>query len=159
MPFDGGIVDATPVRRIVHLQFIDSEGKPRTDSYDIIPAATDAQINTFASETGERSNASLWNVGVTNWFYVAQPSKANAVDETNDSVMDNVVLLIKPLVGDGTDVYIPANNEAATMVTGTENPDPALLADWITAANAVITGNPVSVRFSERSLKNRAVKL
>lgn len=159
MPFNGGIVDATPVRRVLHLQFIDSEGKVRTDSYDIVGAATDAEINTFASETGERSNASLWNVGVTNWFYVAQPSKANAVDETNDSVMDNIVMLIKPLVGDGQDVFIPAPNEAATMVADTENPSELLLADWITAANAIIDGSAVSVRFSERRKKNRAVKL
>lgn len=159
MPFNGGIVDATPVRRVLHFQFIDSEGKVRTDSYDIPAAATDAEINTFASETGERSNASLWNVGVTNWFYIAQPSKANAVDETNDSVQDNIVLLLKPLVGDGQDVYIPANNEAATMVAGTENPSPLLLADWIAAAEALFAGDGVSVRMSERALKNKAVKL
>jgi hypothetical protein len=159
MPFDGGIVDATPVRRVLHLQFIDSEGKPRTDSYDIVGAATDAEINTFAAETGERSNASLWNVGVTNWFYLAQPSKANAVDETNDSVADNIVLFVKPLVGDGTDVFIPAPNEAATMVAGTENPSELLLADWITAANAIIDGSAISVRFTERRQKNKAVKL
>lgn len=159
MPFNGGIVDATPVRRVLHFQFIDSEGKPRTDSYDIIAAATDAEINTFAAETGAASNASLWNVGVTNWFYLAQPSKANAVDETNDSVKDNIVALFKPLVGDGQDVYIPANNEALTMIADTENPDPALLADWLAAANAVIDGTPVSVRMSERRLKNKATKL
>lgn len=159
MPFDGGIIDATPVRRVLHLQFIDSEGKVRTDSYDVVGAATDAELNTFAAETGERSNASLWNVGVTNWFYLAQPSKANAVDETNDSVYDNIVMLIKPLVGDGQDVFIPAPNEAATMVADTENPSELLLADWITAANAVIDGSAVSVRFSERRKKNRAVKL
>lgn len=159
MPFNAGIVDTSPVRRVLHFQFIDSEGKPRTDSYDIPNAATDAEINAFATETGERSNASLWNVGYTNWFYIAQPSKGDADDETNDSVMDNVVGLLKPLVGDGQDVYIPANNEAATMVAGTENPDPTLLADWITAANALFGGEMVSVRFSERSLKNKAVKL
>jgi len=159
MPFNGGIVDATPVRRVVHLQFIDGEGKTRTDSYDIVNAATDAEINDFAREIGERSNASLWNVGVTNWFYLAQPSKANAVDETNDSVADNVVLLLKPLVGDGVDVYIPANNEAATMVAGTENPSEILLADFITASVALLGGDPISVRFTERRQKNKSVKL
>lgn len=159
MPNDAGVVDTTPVRRVIHLQFVDSEGKPRTDSYDILPAATDAEINTFVVETGARSNASLWNVGYTNWYYVAQPSKANAVDATNDSVADNIVALIKPLTGDGQDVFIPAPNEAATMVAGTENPDPALLQDWLDAANAIISGEPVSVRFSERRKKNRATKL
>lgn len=159
MPFNGGIVDATPVRRVLHFQFVDSEGKPRTDSYDILPGATDAEINTFAAETGALSNASLWNVGITSWFYIGQPSKANALNLTNDSVKDNIAALIKPLVGDGQDIYIPANNEALTMVPGTENPDPALLEDWLVAASAVIEGEAVSVRMSERSLKNKAVKL
>lgn len=159
MPYDAGVVDATPVRRVLHFQFIDSNGKPRTDSYELPAAATDAEINLFATETGERSNASLWNVGITSWFYLGQPSKSNADAAVNDSIKDNIVALIKPLTGEGVDVYIPANNEAATMVAGTENPSPILLADWITAANAVFNGEAVSVRMSERSLKNKSVKL
>jgi len=159
MPFNGGIVDATPVRRVLHFQFIDSDEGVRTVSYDILSGTTDAEINTFAAETGAASNASLWNVGVTNWFYIAQPSKANALNLTNDSVKDNIVALFKPLVGDGQDAYIPANNEALTMIAGTENPDPALLEDWLVAAQAVLGGDAVSVRFSQRSIKNKATKL
>lgn len=162
MPFDGGIIDATPTRRVLHLQYIDSEGKPRTDSYDIPDAAsaTDSDLNAFAAEMGALSNASLYSVGVTAWFQPSVASKANAVDETNDSVKDNVVILMKDASNNSFDLFIPANSETLTMIAGTENPDATLLATLFSAAAAVWASyTPVSVRFTERKLKNRATKL
>lgn len=163
MPFDAQIIDATPTRKILHCSYIDSDGKERTDSYDI-PAdsavATDAELNTLTAELGALSNASLYAVGVTEWFQAAPPSKLNAIDATNDSVKDNVVILFKDVANNGFDLFVPANVEADTMVEGTENPDPAKLQDLINAANAVwATYDPISVRFTERKLKNRATKL
>lgn len=162
MPFDGGIIDATPTRRILHLSYIDSEGKTRTDSYDIPDgvSATDADLNALASGIGGLTNASLYAVGVTNWFQPSVASKANAVDATNDSVMDNVVILMKDAANDAFDVYIPANDEALTMVAGTENPDPAKLNTLFGLLGDVWASyDPVSVRFTERKKKNRATKL
>lgn len=162
MPFDGGVIDSTPTRRIIHLSFIDSEGKERTDSYDIpdSASATDADLNAFASGIGGLSNASLYAVGVTNWYQPSVASKANALDATNDSVRDNVVILFKDAANDSFDLYIPANVEAETMVDGTENPDPAKLAGLLTLAAAVWASfEAVSVRFTERKQKNRATKL
>lgn len=162
MPNDAGVVDATPTRKIIHLQYIDSEGKPRTDSYDIPVTTTDGMMNAVAAAVGATTNASLWNIGYTNWFTTGVPSKANADDLTNDSVYDNVVILLKDPTNDAIDFFIPANLETATMVDGTENPDPTnpLLAAVITAIEALWTAHTaVSVRFTERSNKNRAVKL
>lgn len=159
MPFDGGIIDVSPTRRVLHLSYIDSDGKPRTDSYDIPQGATDAVLNTLASAAGALSNASLWNVAVTNHFAIANPSKANADDLTNDSVMDNMVILMKTLGNLSFDFFVPANNEVNTMVPGTENADPLAISALVAAIEAVWPGyDPISVRFSERSKKNRATK-
>lgn len=159
MPFDAGTIDVTPTRRVLHLSYIDSEGKPRTDSYDIPTAATDAELNALTLAIGSKSNASLWDVAVTNHFAVGLPSKANADNVPNDSVADNVVLLFKTLDNQSFDLFIPANIEEFTMVENTENPDPALLAPVVAAAVAVWpTYDVISYRMSERRKKNRSIK-
>ena len=162
MPYDAGVIDATPTRKIIHFSFIDSEGKPRTDSYDIPVVATDAELNTLAATLGAVTNASEWQVGVTNWFATGTPSKANADDLTNDSVKDNVAILLKTVSSPvGFDFFIPANLESATMVAGTENPDPttAEMVALLAAIEAVWPSYaPISYRFTERRNKNRAVK-
>lgn len=161
MPFNAGVVDPTPTRRVVHFQFMDSDGKTRTDSYDILPATTDAAINAVAGELGAKSNATLYNVGYTNWYQVDIPSVADATDETNDSVQDNIVMLFKnPATNQAVDFFIPANNEGFTMVPNTENPDPALLVDLVGFVEAMLGAgyDIASYRFSERKQKNRAIK-
>jgi len=161
MPNNAGAVDATPTRRIVHLSYVDSEGKPRTDSYDIPNATTDAQLNALAAAVGAVTNASLWNIGVTNWFATGVGQKSDADDLTNDSVMDNVVLLMKDAANDSFDFFVPANLETATMVAGTENPDlenPLMLA-LETALEAIWAGHALySARFTERRKKNKATR-
>jgi len=159
MPSDAGAIDATPNRKILSLAWIDSDGGVRSDSYDIPLTATDAELNALVAETGNLSNASLWKATITTEFFIGQPSIANALDVTNDSVKDNVVILLKDLTNQTLDYFIPANSEANTMVAGTENPNPALLVDLVTAIQAVFTGFvPVSYRFTQRRKKNRAVK-
>lgn len=162
MPNNAGVVDATPTRKILHFQYIDSEGKLRTDSYDLPLDATDAEINALAAAVGATSNASLWNVGYTNWFNTAVASKSDADNNTNDSVMDNVVILMKNTANLSFDFFIPANLESATMVTDTENPDPTLV-EMIAVTDALVAiwggYSPVSMRMSERRKINKAVKL
>lgn len=162
MPNQAGAVDATPTRKILHLQYIDSEGKPRTDSYDVPSDVTDAELNTLAAAQGAVTNASLWNIGVTNWYSTGVPQKSDADDLTNDSVYDNIVFLMKNAAGQSFDYYIPANLETVTMVAGTENPDPTTteMLALIAAIEAIWGGyTAFSVRFTERTNKNRAVKI
>jgi len=163
MPFDAQIIDATPTRKVLHCRYIDSDGQDRTDSYDVptdSAVATDAELNALTAELGALSNASLYAVGVTQWFQAAPPSKLNAFDATNDSVEDNIVILFKDVANNGFDLFVPANVEADTMVEGTVNPDQTKLQDLINAANNVwATYDPVSLRFTERRKKNRSVKL
>jgi len=159
MPNNAGAVDATPTRRIVHLSYVDSDGKPRTDSYDIPIATTDAALNALTAAAGGVTNASLWAIGVTNWFTTGVALKTDAVDEPNDSVMDNVVLLMKNAAGLSFDFFIPANDEGVTMVDGTEdvNLTSTDIGDLITALVGIWSGyEAYSARFSERSKKNRS---
>jgi len=162
MPNNAGAVDATPTRKIMHLQYIDSEGKPRTDSYDIPVDTTDAEFNALSTAQGAVTNASLWNIGYTNWFSTGVPQKSDADDLTNDSVYDNIVFLMKNATGDAFDFFVPANLESVTMVAGTENPDPTTdeMLALIAAIEAIWAGySAVSVRFTERRNKNRAIKI
>jgi len=161
MPSTAGVVDATPTRKVLHLKYIDSEGKDRTDSYDIPSDMTDAEANALVAAQGAVTNANLWNVGITNWFATGIGSKGDADDLTNDSVKDNVVILMKNAANLSFDFFIPANNEATTMVAGTENPDPTTteMAALLAAIAAIWGGySPASYRMSERRQKNKAVK-
>lgn len=161
MPNQAGAVDATPTRKIVHLRYIDSEGKIRTDSYDAPNDVLDAELNTLTGAVGALTNASLFEIGVTNWFATGVAQKSDADDLTNDSVKDNVVILMKNASNDSFDFFIPANLETASMVAGTENVDPTTteMADLLAAIAAIWSGYaPYSYRFTERRQKNRSIK-
>lgn len=162
MPSTAGVVDTTPTRKILHLQYIDSEGKPRTDSYDLPNDVTDAEMNALTAAMGAVTNANLWNIGYTNWYASGVGLKADADDLTNDSVFDNVVILMKNAANLSFDFYIPANLETTTMVEDTENPDPNTteMGALFAALQAIWGGySPFSVRFTERKHINKAVKV
>lgn len=162
MPNNAGAVDATPTRKIYHLSYIDSEGKLRTDSYDVPSGVTDAELNALTAAVGAVTNASLYAIGVTNWFATGVAQKSDADDLTNDSVKDNLVILMKNAVNDSFDFFVPANLETVTMVAGTENPDPATteMAALFAALETIHGGyTAYSVRFTERRQKNRSVKV
>lgn len=161
MPNNAGTVDATPTRKIIHLQYIDSEGKLRTDSYDAPNDVTDAELNALTAAMGNVTNASLWNIGYTNWFATGVPQKSDADDLTNDSVKDNVVILFKNSSNLAFDFYIPANLETTTMIAGTENPnvESTEMVALVDAIQAIWGGYaPVSARFTERRQTNRSTK-
>jgi len=161
MPSDYGTIDTSPPRRLLSLHFIDADGQIRTDSYEILPAATDAQLNAFAGAIGAASNASLYKVSVTNEFATDIPSIANAVDAVHVSVKDNIVMLFKTITGATLDVFIPAP-DAPLLVEGTTNPDPenVLIVAAVAAVPPAAGGGyqVASYRYSERRKKNRAVK-
>jgi len=161
MPNNAGVVDATPTRRVMHLRYRDSDGKDRTDSYDIPNATADADFNALAAAVGAVTNASMWAIGYTNWFDTGAPQTADALDAVNDSNKDNIVILLKNGMVTGFDFFIPANDEAKTMQPGTENPNPTTteFADLLDAINTIWPGyTPASYRFTERKQKNRAIK-
>lgn len=160
MPFDAGIIDASPDRTIISLSFIDANGQVRTDSYDVPVATTDAELNAFAQAIGAASNSSLWAVQKSTVFAPTPPSLANAVDDVHVSVKDNIVLLYKNNANLAVDVFIPAP-VLDELVPSTTNPDPLneLIIAVVAASDAVWDAFAiVSYRFTERKKKNRAVK-
>lgn len=162
MPNNAGVVDATPTRKIYHLSYIDSDGKVRTDSYDVPNDVTDAELNAITASVGAVTNASLYAIGVTNWFATGVAQKSDADDLTNDSVADNVVILFKDAANNSFDFFIPANLETVTMVAGTENPDPTTteMLALIAALEAAHGGySAYSTRFTERRQKNRSIRI
>lgn len=161
MPFDGGIIDTSPDRIVLSLSYIDTNGQPRTDSYEMPLDVTDAEMNAFAVAMGAATNASLWGVQKSTIFAPSPPSKANAVAAVDDSVKDNIVILYKNNANLSVDLFIPAPLEAE-LIAGTVNPDPAnaLVIAVMAAADAIWTSyNAISLRYTERRKKNRATKL
>jgi len=161
MPNDAGAVDATPTRQIYHLSYIDSDGQIRTDSYDMPSDASDAEMNALTAAVGAVTTASLYQIGITKWFAVGVAARGNADNVPNDSVHDNLVILMKNAANGSFDFFIPANLETATMYEGTTQPDTAnplleAVADALIAIHGGYT--PYSYRFTERRKKNRSVK-
>lgn len=162
MPNQAGVVDATPTRKVLHLQYIDSEGKVRTDSYDFPDGTTDAELNALTAAVGDVTNASLFAIGYTNWYATGVAQKSDAVDSTNDSVMDNVVILMKNSTNQSFDFFIPANNEATTMVEDTENVNTTSteMSALMAALEAIFGGYVAyAARFTERRKKNRSTRI
>lgn len=158
MPSTAGAVDATPTRRILHLTYVDFNGKARTDSYPISVADTDAEINAVVAAMGDATNANLWKVSYTNEFVTGVGLASEALDAPDDSVADNIVLLLKNAALESLDVFIPAPL-SAMIIDGSEDVDASntVLQDLETAILAMYNGWSVySRRYTERRSKNRA---
>lgn len=158
MPSTAGTVDVSPTRRVLHLSYVDFNGKPRTDSYDIPPAALDAEINEFVTTMGALTNANLWRVAYTNEYTTGVGLASEAVNAPDDSVMDNIVILMKNSPTGGIDVFVPAPL-ASLIIDGTEDVDTAsgILGDMTGAFFDLVGGYvPFSYRYTERRKKNRA---
>lgn len=159
MANNAGTVDGSPTRQTLHVQYVDVRGKPRTDSYDMTGLTiVDAELNALTAALGAATHANLWNIGYTKWFDTGVGLAADAASGADDSVMDNIVILLKNGVVGGIDFFVPAPIEAM-LVDGTENPNPdgTEFDAVLTALAAVFNGyTPYSYRYSERRKKNRA---
>lgn len=156
MPRTVPTIDGSGQRKEISVRYIDSDGKRRSDSWEVDQAATDAQIEAAIAAAAALSNASIWRVDVSQ-VYQGAMSAANALNVVNDSVMDNLVLLFKNAVtNDGRDFFVPAPVETV-MVSGTEivNNQAPLYTAFRDALDAMLNNySPVTVRFSERRRKN-----
>jgi len=158
MPDNSGTVDATPTKKQLTFAYIDVNGQLRSDTYLIPNATTDAEINALKAAIGAKTNASLYSVGITNWFQVDNPSVTDAVDAVDDSVKDNIVILFGNVAGGAQDWFLPAPIES-TLVENTVNPNPAELAAIVAAITPMSGGMTVkSYRYTERRKKNRSVR-
>jgi hypothetical protein len=149
MPRTAPTVDGSGNYRQIVLKFVDADGEPRSDRYEISAAATDAQVEALVVAVGAQSNANLYQVQVVT-VYNAAKLKSAAVDAPRMSVHDNIVSLWKDTANNSRDFFLPAPTQD-NFVAGTVNPDPVSgLGDILDALNNVFETafQPISVRFT-----------
>ena len=154
-------VNGTPTFKTVSLKWIDASGDKRSDSLQIPTAATNAQVEAWAASEQAGSNASLYAV-ISEDHYNSAPDKSNALDESKDSVYDNLVYLAKTSANLSKRGFLPAPI-AAMFTPGTDTIDPTstVLADIFTAFLALAGAgySIVSARYTERREINEAVNI
>lgn len=156
-------VDGTPLYDKVSIHYVDASGDTRSDSIQIDPGTTDAQIQTMVGLIQGNSNASIYKVERTA-VYGSIPNPSNALAEVYPSVYDNIVLLFKTPTNQSQNVFIPAP-DGDIMPADSDVPDVAALIPTNVAIINVLEGlgtvewGAVSARFTERREKNQRVML
>jgi hypothetical protein len=169
MPLQAPTVDsAAPTQVQLSVRMIDVSGDLRTVSVKgAIADMTDANINTFVTAIAAATNASVYEVQVTQLFS-SLASPGNALDASkSSSVYDNVVLQNKNALGDSINGFIPApiSNLFETDIDGnvTDNVDAAATeyTDVATALEALLPAgfSNTGVRYSERREVNSQQRL
>lgn len=152
-------VNGTPDFVRSSFRFIDAVGDVKSFSLIMDAAVTDAQIEAVAAAMQAGSNASLYNVEVTQ-VYDGTRAKSNAVNDDWISVDAHIVYHVKASPTSSQRAYMPAP-VAANFVTDTEQPDTAaaLQTAWYAAVLAAVGAayDGVSVRFVETRDINEAV--
>jgi len=147
-----------PTAKRVSLNFVDATTDSKSNSILVPASATYAQIETFAAETQERSNASLWEIEVTEVWQGAKQS-GNALSDPRLAVQDNIRYTVKAQPNTYQQLYIPAPL-LTQFVTGSETPDVTALTDWFTAALALVAAGyaGLNVEFVEHKERNQKIK-
>lgn len=142
----------------VSLSFVDAASDQVTNSVIAPAGTTDGAIETYAAETQERSNGSLYQIEVSSVWQGARNS-GNALEEVFANVQDNIRYSVKASPTDRQQIYIPAVL-ASQIEDGTENPDLTALADWFAAVLAVVgaTYSGLNVGFVEHKDRNQSIK-
>lgn len=156
-------VDGTPLYDNLSIHYVDASGDTRSDTLQIDPTATNAQIETLVNLIQAQSNASIYKVE-RKAVYNSNPLPSSALAEVYPSVYDNVVLLWKTPTNQSQNSFIPAP-DSDIMPPDSDVPDIAALTPLTLAWANVLQGTgsvdwqAVSARFTERREKNQAVKL
>jgi len=106
-----GTVDGTPLFTDVSLHWIDIAGDLRSDSYQCLAAAADADVEVFAAAMQAASTASLWKVSVSA-AYTSTPQASNAQNAAHQSADDVINMLQKTASNQAQDVVIHAPLQA-----------------------------------------------
>jgi len=144
-------VTAEPDYILVSLVWYDWTGDQRTDTYQFDAGATDIQIEAFAAAQQALSNATLWRITRSEVFN-SDGDSANALEEVWENAKDNLVFLMKDILNNSMDIFVPAPINAA-FIEQTETIDPtnADIVALLTASVAMRTGYAVkSGRFTHR---------
>lgn len=135
-------VDGANTYKVVVLKWVDYTGDKRSDSYIVTASlATNANIETFAAAMQLGSNASLYDIRVSDAYSSVEDS-SNALEVVWENVADNLVIQAKQALG-GNSIrdYIPSPIEAM-FIDQTEDIDPtngvllAIIAAWVALIDA-----------------------
>ena len=144
-------VDGTVSYKVVSLTWYDYTGEQRTDSYQFDADSTNVEIEAFVAAQQALSNGTLWRVQVKDTYNSAGDS-SNALEEVWEDADTNLVFLLKDVLNNALDVYVPAPINAA-FIEGTNQIDPtnaaivALLASILPMKSGY---SVISGRFSSR---------
>lgn len=152
---------ATANYRRVSFRYVDVSGDKIAHSIQVAPAITPAQIQALGVAFGAASNASLYEIIISDsWATV--PSASNAVDATkSNSVFDAIVMQYKNAENQGERLYVPAPVDAAFQAD-TDNVDPAdaLITALKTAGDAVLASyTAIGYRYNEKRELNTQVRI
>lgn len=146
----------------VSFRYIDANGQLGSDSYvTTVALATAANVNAAAVALGAASNANVYEATIES-VWRTTPTSATAVDESRESVKDNIVTLFKDNVSNkSTDVYIPAPLDTLLIPdTNQVEVEDALYLAVELAFDALLPTaySPISVRFSEHKGVNKKTR-
>ena len=147
-----GTVDGTPLYIDLSLHWIDASGDMRSDSYQVDPTATAAEIEAYAAAQQAASNASLWKI-VVGGAYSSVPNANQAATASHNSADDVINMLTKTAGNMSQNVVVRAPLQTL-FVGDTEEIDvtdallATLSATWLVIADGTYTA--VSFRFTER---------
>lgn len=145
----------------VSLRWIDYTSDLRTDTYKFAPTTTAAQIESFCAAMQAVSNASLYEIKVSD-TYVSIGDGSNALEDVWENVSDNLVIQAKEPGGISLRVFCPSPIEGM-FIDGTNEIDPtngalaALLTAWTACID--VSYEVVGARFTSRRQINQQVKI
>lgn len=149
---------AQPSYKRVSLNFVDVTSDGKANAMIADSAATLTQMEGLATETQERSNASLWEIEVTSvWSGIR--SSANALNAPYVPITTNMRYSIKNSPTSRQSAYIPSVL-ISQLIANTDNPDLTALNDWFAAVLAVAGGTWVgnNVALVGHKERNQATK-
>lgn len=151
-------VTTTASWRKVRYAMIDANGDKKSNSIIVGSAVTNIAIETFLDETQLRSNASLYEVEISDVFN-GTSLKSNALSAVYLPIEDLILYSIKAGVNTNQYVYLPAPI-ASQVISGTDTPDTTALADWFASVLALATGySGKSVTFTRHKETNNDNKV
>ena len=158
------IVDALSANmtfKQVSIRLMDWTGDFRTDTYRLIPAVTNDQVEALVAAVAALTNATLYEVKISE-VYTSVADSTNALEEVWENAKDNLVVQSKKPTGESQRVFIPAPINAM-FIEQTDQIDPTfaalgtLLAAWDAAVDAEF--EIIGAHFTSRRDINQQVKI
>jgi hypothetical protein len=146
--------------KTVSLRWTDYTSDVRTDTYQLAATATSAQIENLADALQAASNASLYEIKISE-HYSSVPDNDNALEEVWENVTDNLVIQAKKPTNESIRVFVPSPvNSMFIETTDAIDPTSVVLGAVLTAFDAVIDIDYeyVGARFTSRRQINQQVK-